>query len=222
MQDPSAIRRREGLRGWTFLAGAAESRTEGGQQRCRFTITIPRVLHDYSCLTLQMLWLQLRRRTGHGVALASRDWLTIRYTPLADTCRAGRRRASRPQRTAGGDLISKTRFQRAAAAPSALIFNVVRYGAHLCGRSVDEPSTGRRHSLEGSGGPGVDALDAHARPSLEFVGTEEGRGKMMIWSGGFRNILMGKEGVRAETRTCGQICVCKSGELLGGARFFGL
>ena len=44
----------------------------------------------------------------------------------------------------------------------------------------------------------MDALDAHARPSLGFVGTEEGRGKMMIWSGGFRNILMDKEGVRAE------------------------
>ena len=188
MQDPSAIRRREGLWLWTFVAGAAESRVEGDQQHCRFTVT--RVVHDYSLL--QMLWLQFRRRTGRSVALASSDWLTIRYMPLADACRAGRRRVARPRRTAGGGLIGKTRFQCVAAvAPSALIFNVVRYGAHLCGRSVDEPATGRRHSLEGSGGPGVDALDPHARPSLGFVGTEEGRGKMMMG-----NILRDKEGVQ--------------------------
>ena len=62
-----------------------------------------------------------------------------------------------------------------------MIFNVVRYGAHLCGRSV----------VTGSGEPGVDALGPHARPSLGFVGTEEGRGKMMMG-----NILRDKEGVQ--------------------------
>ena len=45
----------------------------------------------------------------------------------------------------------------------------------------------------------MDALGPHARPSLGFVGTEEGRLREDdIWSGGFRNILMDKEGVRAE------------------------
>ena len=121
VRDPSAIRRREVLWVWTFVAGAAESRVEGDQQHCRFTVT--RVVHDYSLL--QMLWLQFRRRTGRSVALASSDWLTIRYMPLADACRAGRRRVARPRRTAGGGLIGKTRFQCVAAvAPSALIFNL--------------------------------------------------------------------------------------------------